>query len=207
MSYNPGVFDVVKGAYLTPGAVDRTMPTTASLNRGDLVIEAAGKWILADTQVGATVASKLYAVLTPTDRVSAFAGDAFAREGAGNVSGLGLVNLRDGSTVDPIGTGRSGGSVVAGDFMVTAYPLDVPGEFRISVPSTLNVVKGDKVDVGVDGGVFNLDNATGRFLVTSGTTSEGIETVYANNKTMKSLDGQIVRQGGPATTITFIKVA
>ena len=201
MAYTPGVFDILKGAYLSPGAVDKTLPTTVALNRGDLVIESSGKWILADSGNKTAV---VYAVLTPTDKVAAFAGSAFGAEnvltGATNVGALGLVNLRTGGTQAPIGTERAntaGSYLVAGNSMVTAYPLNVPGEFRISVANSPLITAG--MNLMATSGKF-IDGSSGcKFIATSDTA-----VVYSNNKTMKvDGNGAILRQGGPVSTITF----
>lgn len=203
MAYDPGVFDVIKGAYLSPGAVDKTLPTEVALNRGDLVVESSGKWILA---TGNLKTATIYAVTTPTDKVAAFAGSAYGAEGtAGStVGGLGLVNLRTGSTQAPIGTERAnavGSTVVAGNYMVTAVPLNVPGEFRISVASNAGITSG--MHLMVNEGKF-VDGTSGcKFIATSAQAD-----VYHNNKTVKTdANGAILRQGGPIATVTFKYVA
>jgi len=200
MAYTPGVFDVLKGAYLSPGAVDKTLPSTIALNRGDLVYDNGGVWDLA---TGGRKTGDIYAVLTPTDKVAAFAGSAFGAEGTAGVTvgGLGLVNLRTGGTAAPIGTDRAnaaGSTVVAGNYMVTAYPLNVPGEFRISVAADSALAVGDNL-MATSGVFINDAGDTGVFVVTGAATD-----VYSNNKTMK-VDGAgaILRQGGVTRTITF----
>jgi len=203
MAYTPGVFDILKGAYLSPGAVDKTLPTEVALNRGDLVVESGGKWIVA---TGGIKTANVYAVLTPTDKVASFAGSAFGKEGTtGAVGGLGIVNLRSGGVQAPIGTERAdsaGSTIVAGNYVVTAYPLNVPGEFRISVASNSTLAVGDNLMAA--SGVFVDDTSdAGKFVVTGAATD-----VYHNNKTVKTdANGAILRQGGPVRTITFKYVA
>lgn len=219
MSYNPGVLDVVKGPYLQEGSLDSSLYTTLSLNRGDLVVKNFSAldpngnptWRLAiNTDIGVPV----FGVVTPSDNVGAFAGNAFMVEGSGNAAGLGTIpswtymgkgvstgGAGDGDSpeaVDPIGTSRSSGNITDGYFKVTAIPLNIPGnEYRVSRYKTddTSVAVGAIVEVNASS-VF-AQSATGRWQV----LAKGVE--YQNNKNDKTFGGIVARQGGPVDTITI----
>lgn len=202
----PGVFDVLKGLFLQGGAIDKTLPTVdPDLNRGSLVVETDGYWVKATASNVNAAGTTVYVVLTPSDRVSAIAGSRFSSGTVGQASGLGMVSLRDGSSVAPIGVNRDlSSNVTAGAFMLTAVPLNAPGEYRLSQIVTTDLTgSGVELTVNSDG---KLAKAASTNVVVAITTAAA-EKYYQNDLPVgRDLEGTSILQGGFVDTVTIRNV-
>lgn len=202
----PGVFDVLKGLFLQGGAIDKTLPTVdVDLNRGSLVVEDAGYWKKASTAT-LSASTVVYVVLTPSDRVSAQAGSRFSSGTVDSASGLGMVSLRDGTSVAPIGVNRNNSSnITAGSFLLTAVPLNAPGEYRLSqiIPTNLTA---SGIALTVDSSTNTLKRAANGNFVVAITTDAAAKTYQNDLPVGNELEGAPMLQGGFVDTVTVRNV-
>lgn len=176
-----GMLDILKGAYLASGAVDKTLPVAAgnTVERGSILVEDGGEFRLCTTDDATAVGANSpipYVALTATDRTAAMAG--------------GKLYTGTGNGVDAL----AGALGVTGGYVVTAVPLNIDGEFRCSqfagdpaVESLLTFGAG-KLAAGTAG----THNIIGK--VTKAKTQ-----AYHNHKLIN--DG--MAQGGPVDVIEF----
>jgi hypothetical protein len=184
------MLDILKGAYLASGAVDKTLPVKAgqTIARGDLLVIVDGKFQLSDadnaTETGAS-AKVPYVALVATDRTAHMAGSKLYT--ASDSPGTALAGSLPGA-VDPLGVANAGLDVI------TAIPLNIDGEFRVSSALTPSV--GDLLTFG-EAGAFAAGTAGTHTII--GKVTKASTQVYHNFKTNASGTDQ----GGPVQAIEF----
>lgn len=187
-----GMFDIMKGAYLASGAVDKTLPVATGnvVERGSILVIDGEKFRLcADADATATGAEALvpYVALVATDKTAAMAGGAL-------YTPTGALDPLSGSlpgNVDPLGLGTNDALSV-----VTAIPLSMEGEFRTSVFGGNPAVDG-LLTYGANGTLVAGTAGTNTIV---GKVTKASTQVYHN---FKLINGGTA-QGGPVNVIEFV---
>lgn len=201
-----GMLDIIKGAYLISGAVDKTLPiasdqTASDITRGTVVvIEVTGGVSYFRRSEANDHDSNLvpYVCLVDADKTAGMAGSAGADfGGTGNASafsGLSVVGFGpDG------GVGTVGGTVAAGSYVVTAVPLSMVGEFR-TTEFTGSPAADDLLSMAANGVLQVAPTGLGTDTIV-GKVTKGVTTVYSNHKQVSP-----TMQGGPVSVIEFVSM-
>lgn len=184
-----GMLDILKGAYLASGAVDKTLPVKAgeTVARGSILVIKNGEFCLC---AATDKTSKLvpYVALVPSDKVAGMAGSLGPQQlPSSSVGETGAL------PVGSLGISRTGTTLTAGQAVVTAVPLNIDGEFRCSefagtpaVGAFLTFGDNGKLAAAVSGDTI------------CGKVTKASSKVYQNNKMVSDY-----LQGGPVDVIEF----
>lgn len=191
-----GMFDIMKGAYLASGAVDKALPVATGnvVERGSILVIDGEKFRLcaaADADNTGATALAPYAALVATDKTAAMAGGALYTQ-AGNPMTPLSGSLPGGA--NPIGLSATDGLSV-----ITAVPLSMEGEFRTSEFATTNGAPevDDLLTYGANGKLVVAAAATDTIV---GKVTKASTQTYHNYKLINGGTAQ----GGPVNVIEFV---